>query len=114
MPRITAFVACSFSDEDKPKGQPIMGFLESFRDLGFICGTAERAEVESVSKKVRGMIDESDVFVGIITRRHPIHPPLARLKAAYRILRGQLIATEWSAPHGCCRNPAMPSKQRRT
>lgn len=98
MPKITAFIACSFSDEDKAKIHSIKAFLESFRNLGFICRTAERAEVESVSKKVRGMIDESDVFVGIFTRRHPIHPPLVGLKTAIRILRGQLVATDWSAP----------------
>lgn len=98
MPKIAAFIACSFSPADKFKIQPILAFLDSFQPLGFIWRTAEPAEVESVSKKVRGMVDESDVFVGVFTRRHPIYPPLAGLKAVFRLLRGQSMATDWSAP----------------
>lgn len=97
MSKITAFVACSFSPEDKGKIQPIMAFLESFRPLGFVCDTAEPAEVESVSKKVREMIDASDVFVGIFTRRHPIYPVPAGLKAAFDVLRRQFRVTARAA-----------------
>jgi pentatricopeptide repeat protein len=98
MPKITAFVARSFFREDNLKIQPVMDFLESFRPLGFVCETAEPAEVESVSKKVRDMIDASDVFIGIFTKRRPILPVPAGLKAVIDVLKGQFIATEWSAP----------------
>ena len=73
MPRLTAFVARSFDPVDNFKINPIIKFLDSFHLLGFIHRTAERAEVESVSKKVREMIDSSEVFVGIFTKRHPVY-----------------------------------------
>jgi len=71
-----AFIARSFAPGDELKLKPLLDFLDSFRKVGFICQTAEPAEVESVSVKVRRMIDEADVFVGIFTRKHPIHQGL--------------------------------------
>jgi len=50
----------------------VENLLDGFRPLGLTWGTAEPAEIESVSQKVRQRIDECDVFVGIFTRRHPI------------------------------------------
>ena len=98
MQKITAFVARSFASTDDYKIQPILNFLDSFRSVGFVWQTAAPAEVESVSKKVRDMIDASDVFVGILTRRYPVYKLETRLKAACQTLIGQLPVETWTAP----------------
>ena len=72
MQNIKAFVARSFAPQDEEKIRPILDFLESFSKLGFQCETAEPAEVLSVSAKVQRMIDDSHVFIGIFTKRHPV------------------------------------------
>jgi hypothetical protein len=72
MRTLRAFLARSFQSADNEKIRPIQELLESFRPLGFVWETAERAELESVSKKVQQKIDECDVFVGVFTRRYPI------------------------------------------
>jgi hypothetical protein len=98
MPKITAFVARSFNQEDEPKIEPIVSFLRSFRGAGFFAETAERAEVESVSKKVRDMIDASDVFVGIFTQRWPVYEKRLSLRLAIRLALGWSKVEEWVAP----------------
>jgi hypothetical protein len=98
MPKITAFVARSFNKEDEPKIEPIFSFLRSFRGAGFFAETAERAEVESVSKKVRDMIDASDVFVGIFTQRWPVYENRLSLRAAIRFALGLYKVERWVAP----------------
>lgn len=69
---LKAFVAKSFDPKDECKTRLVEDLLDSFRPLGLQWESAERAEIESVSQKVRQKIDECDVFVGIFTRRHPI------------------------------------------
>ena len=98
MPKITAFVARSFSQEDDPKIEPIINFLASFRTAGFFAETAARAEVESVSKKVRDMIDASDVFVGIFTKRWPVYENELSLRAVIRFALGWSKVDRWVAP----------------
>lgn len=75
---LKAFVAKSFDPDDARKTRQVEDLLDSFRPLGLQWESAERAEIESVSRKVREKIDESDIFVGIFTRRHPIfsHDPV--------------------------------------
>jgi tetratricopeptide (TPR) repeat protein len=96
--RIAAFVAKSFDPTDEAKIDPITKFLESFSALGFIARSAERADVESVSEKVRSLIDQSEVFVGIFTRRHPVYRFRGRWTTAANALKGSLRASTWSAP----------------
>src|SRR5208337_1178708 len=60
------------SEIDTPL-KPILDFLRSFEALGFFCVHADRTEVESVSKKVRQLIDTCDVLIGFFTRRHPVY-----------------------------------------
>ena len=69
--KIVAFVARSFDPADEVKIDPIIKFLDSFSKLGFITQSAEQSEVESVSVKVRTLIDKSDVLVGILTKSTP-------------------------------------------
>jgi hypothetical protein len=96
--KIPAFVAKSFDPEDEAKIDPIEKFLESFTKLGFIARSAEQGEVESVSQKVRSLIDESEVFVGIFTKRHPAYRFQGRWATAMAALKGSLSPSTWSAP----------------
>lgn len=96
--KITAFVAKSFNQADEAKITPITKFLESFGKLGFILQDAEGSEVESVSAKVRDLIDKSDVLIGILTKKHPIYRLAGRWATAISALRGSLSPSTWSAP----------------
>jgi len=99
MSQLTAFVARSFLPEDERRLEPVLRFLGTFEKMGFICRHAEAAEVQSVSTKVRTLIDESDVFIGIFTRRHPIYVPPTGFSAAWDVFLGRPPAAKlWSAP----------------
>ncbi len=84
MPKIQAFIARSFNEQDEINLKPILDFLRSFEILGFFCVHADRAEVESVSRKVRQLIDNCEVLIGFFTRRYPIYseaPPSTETSA---------------------------------
>lgn len=98
MDKLAAFVAHSFNPEDECKVEPILKFLDSLRGVGFVWQTAERAEVESVSKKVRRIIDDCDVFVGNFTARHPSYSIKGGIADAWKVLRGRLAPVIWTAP----------------
>ena len=73
MPKpIKAFVAKSFADEDEARLQPLLKFLDTFKPLGVVFESADRAEAEGVSDKVRRMIYDAIIFVVIFTKRFPI------------------------------------------
>ena len=97
MPKLTAFIARSFSRDDDVRLRPTLEFLGTFEKAGFFCQSAEPAEVESVSHKVRRIIEESDVFIGFFTKRHPIFEArngFGNLKSFFK----QEIPSAWSAP----------------
>lgn len=95
---LKAFIARSFSPTDEERLRPILGFLDTFKSVGFVCQSAEAAEVESVSAKVRRLIDESDVFIGFFTRRYPVYDFSLGVRAALKVVRGALAPKVWSAP----------------
>src|SRR5258708_31391063 len=96
--RIVAFVARSFDPADEAKIFQITKFRASFNAVGFFPQSAERSEVESVSEKVRSLIDKSDVFVGIFTKRHPVYQFDDRVRAAFSVFRAKLKPRFWTAP----------------
>src|SRR5262245_56051909 len=98
MKTLRAFLAKSFYAADRPKTERLENFLSRFEKLGFSWGTAERAEVELVSSKVRRLIDEADIFVGIFTRRAPLGSDGGRLRRLLEALRGASAGRRWSAP----------------
>jgi hypothetical protein len=69
MNQLNAFIARSFDQQDELRIRPLLDFLGMFQKAGFFCQTAEAAEVESVSEKVRRMIDDNQVFIGFLTKR---------------------------------------------
>lgn len=98
MRTLTAFVAKSFRREDRQKTEIIEQFLDRFKKLGFVRTTAEQAEVESVSQKVRSLIDTSDAFVGILTRRHPLYETVRGMRNGIQVCLGRIQPCGWSAP----------------
>ena len=68
---LTAFVARSFHEKDEMKLAPLLRHLASIEPL-FLLRTAARSDVESVSEKVKIIIDECPIFIGILTKRYPI------------------------------------------
>lgn len=98
MPKLTAFVASSFLPEDKPKVQRILDHLDSFRPLGFTWVSAEPAESDTVSHKVQELIRAQDIFVGILTARHPVYTHHPKFADAIRFWMGKLPAEKYSAP----------------
>lgn len=98
MTQLNAFIAHSFDPQDERRIEPVLNFLGTFRKAGFICETAEASEVQSVSKKVRSMIDERDVFIGFLTARYPAYDFKSRIKDGCRLLLGRLKPNVWSAP----------------
>jgi hypothetical protein len=105
MTQLNAFVARSFSPDDESRIRPVLEFLETFRKVGFLCETAEAAEVESVSEKVRRMIDERDVFAGFFTRRYPVYTFDSRISGAFQILFGKPKPNRGELQPGSFRSP---------
>src|SRR5437879_1154961 len=98
MRQLQAFVARSFDSQDEERIRPILEFLDTFRKSGFFWDTAEAGEVQSVSQKVRQMIDEREVFIGFFTRRFPVSSYRSKMRDAFRILLGRVQPELWSAP----------------
>jgi Flp pilus assembly protein TadD len=69
---IKAFVAKSFAPADEARLQPLVDLLETFSPLGLIFESADHAESEGVSTKVKRMIDDASIFVAIFTKKYPI------------------------------------------
>jgi tetratricopeptide (TPR) repeat protein len=98
MTQLNAFVARSFAAQDEGRIRPILDFLDTFRRAGFFWETAEPAEVESVSAKVRRMIDEREIFIGFFTKRYPVYRFESKFRGAFQILFGNVKPNIWSAP----------------
>src|SRR5438876_9147894 len=113
---ITAFVARSFDARDEERIRPILNFLDTFRKAGFLCEEAP-AEVESVSAKVRKMIDAKDAFVGFFTKKYPVYSFRSNLfiasvpTSATPFLLHAASCSPRSGPlrRGSCRNPGTLS-----
>lgn len=98
MPKVAAFVARSFLPADESKIAPITDFLDAFRSLGFTWESAEAAEPQLVSAKARQKIDDANVFVGILTKRHPIYDFTHRWRSAVELVTRRLVPVGWTAP----------------
>ncbi len=64
-----AFIGRSFKDEDAGLIRQIADFIES---QGIDCGDAKSAKSRKVEEKIRGLISECDIFIGVFTRNEPI------------------------------------------
>ena len=66
---LTAFVGQSFDDADETVNTCVAEVLKA---MGIQVTTGERPRAESISTKVKHLIDEQSIFVGIFTRRDKI------------------------------------------
>ena len=64
-----AFIGRSFDEKDKGLVNTIVEFIES-HDID--CGDAKSAKSRKVEDKIRGLISECDIFIGVFTRNEPI------------------------------------------
>jgi hypothetical protein len=65
----TAFIGQSFAENDKRVNQCVSDTLEA---IGVSVVTGERPKADLISDKVKRLIDEQQVFVGIFTRRDKV------------------------------------------
>jgi hypothetical protein len=98
MTQVNAFVARSFAPQDDARILPVLDFLDTFRKAGFFWETAEPPEVESISVKVRRMIDDRRVFIGFLTKRYPVYRFDSKSHGIWQILSGDVKPSIWSAP----------------
>jgi hypothetical protein len=91
---IQAFVARSFAENDLWRIQRILDFIKSFENIGFFTKSALPAEADRVSIKVQSLIVDSQVFIGFLTRKHPIITP--GFKKHIEFFRGR--SKVWTAP----------------
>lgn len=75
-----AFVGHSFEEKDKQLVDKIIKFLES---TGIKCQTGERAQNKSVAEKVKRMILEDEIFIGIFTRDKEIVSKKGKFKSLF-------------------------------
>jgi len=68
-PVYSAFVGQSFAPNDKRINQCVVDTLDA---LGLKVVTGEKPKADSISEKVKTLIEEQSVFVGIFTRRDKI------------------------------------------
>lgn len=66
-----AFIAHSFLDEDKPLINKFLGYLDSFKDI-LEWEHAKEPQPMGLSNKVKEMMKDKDVFIGIFTRKYSI------------------------------------------
>jgi len=62
----SAFVGHSFSNPDKPV---VTCVTDTLRSLGISVSTAEKPKADSISEKVKRLIEANFLFVGVFTRR---------------------------------------------
>ncbi len=98
MRTLTAFVAHSFASEDEPKIRPILAQLDAFHEMGFVWKSGEAAEADRVSDKIRRRILDAQVFIGILTRKHPVFNLTNAFKSAWELITNKLQPTRWTPP----------------
>jgi tetratricopeptide (TPR) repeat protein len=98
MRTVTAFVAHSFASEDEPKIRPILAQLDAFHEMGFVWKSGESAEADRVSDKIRRRILDAQVFIGIMTHKHPVFNLTNVFKSAWELITNKLQPTRWTPP----------------
>jgi hypothetical protein len=66
---LRAFLGHSFAVDDRALVEAV---VELLREVGFEALTGEAPEARGVAQKVRSRIEAADVFVALLTHRHPI------------------------------------------
>lgn len=98
MRTLAAFVAHSFAPEDEPKIRPILAQLDAFHEMGFVWKSGEPAEADRVSEKIRRRILDAQVFIGILTHKHPVFNLRNTFKDAWKLFSNKLQPSRWTPP----------------
>jgi|SRR5690348_3029081 len=99
MRTLNAFVAHSFAPEDQIKIRPILSQLEAFHELGFTWKSGEPAEADRVSDKIRRRISDAQIFIGILTHKHPVFDFKNVYRSAWQLVRKKKLQPMlWSPP----------------
>jgi len=66
---LTVFIGQSFSDSDKAVNKAVADILEA---IGITVATGEKPKADTISEKVKNLIETQSVFIGVFTRRDKI------------------------------------------
>lgn len=70
--RLSAFVGRSFLDADKKVWHDLRDILDSLKTMGFEYEDGKEGQIRPISEKVRELILRHEIYIGILTKRHPI------------------------------------------
>lgn len=96
MPIISAFIGRSFIKEDEPLWAEIAKFLNSLSKAGFSWEDAEESQAKPISDKVKEKVDRNDIFIGVLTKREPVHD-----KPVFSLGKYQLVTnpSNWTSSY---------------
>src|SRR5690348_8297609 len=94
-PRLKAFIGRSFLPADKQLWHDLRDVLDTFKPIGFVYEDAKEAQVRPVSDKVRALIEQNDIYIGVLPRRYPIYVPPTSLLGRCGILSA-FAPTQWA------------------
>jgi hypothetical protein len=87
---LTAFIGRSFEKSDSELWNEVRAILDNLRPLGLKFEDAKEAQARPISAKVQEGIGRNEIYIGILSKRHPIDDSAAsggswrrRLRAAF-------------------------------
>jgi len=85
MSQLNAFVGHSFAQEDHQVVEAFLKFLNQVKNLsiGFTWESAEPAEPKALADKVKGLIQDKNLFIGICTRKENVIEPVHISKSTW-------------------------------
>lgn len=98
MSRIAAFVGHSFSDSDKDVVRQFLDYFDRIKkmDSGFSWEHAENAEPNILSEKVKRLMEDKNIFIGICTAKERVIQPDKLKKALVgNVLKAATKDFEW-------------------
>jgi Flp pilus assembly protein TadD len=99
MSQLNAFVGHSFADEDREVVEAFLKFLNQVKGMGigFTWESAEPAEPKELADKVKGLIRDKNLFIGICTRKEAAIEParLSRSRLNRRVFKANEEHFSW-------------------
>lgn len=93
---ISAFIGRSFIKEDEPLWAEIAKFLNSLSKVGFSWEDAEESQAKPISDKVKEKVDRNDIFIGVLTKRDPVHDKPVFSLGKYHLVTNP---SNWTSSH---------------
>src|SRR6266498_24623 len=92
MSQLNAFVGHSFARDDHEVVEAFLKFLNQVKGMGigFTCESAEPAEPKELADKVKGLIKDKNLFIGICTTKEAVIEPVHLCKSTFnrKVLKG--------------------------